>query len=57
METQENDFVEEEKIKKIDSKKIDNNQSLPIKEEKLKEKLIIVKKNDTFSKIITGTFG
>ena len=51
-EIQKNDFVEEEKIKKIDSKKIDNKQSLPVKEEKLKEKLIIVKKNDTFSKII-----
>ena len=40
-ETQKNDFVQEEKIKKIDIKKIDNKQSPPIKEEKLKEELII----------------
>ena len=55
-ETQKNDFVQEEKIKKIDIKKIDNKQSPPIKEEKLKEELIIVKKNDTFSKIINPYF-
>ena len=55
-EIQKNDFVEEEKIKKIDSKKIDKKQSLPVKEETLKEKLIIVKKNDTFSKIINPYF-
>ena len=55
-EIQKNDLVEEKKIKKINKKKIDNKQSLPIKEEKLKEKLIIVKKNDTFSKIINPYF-
>ena len=41
---QKNDFVKEEKIKKIDNKKIDNKQSISVKEEKLEEKLIIVKK-------------
>ena len=51
-----NDFVEKEKIKKIDSKKIDKKQSIPLKEEVLNEKLIIVKKNDTFSKIIRPFF-
>ena len=51
-----NDFVEKEKIKKIDSKKIDKIQKLPLKEDALNEKLIIVKKNDTFSKIISPYF-
>ena len=51
-ETKKNDFVDEEKIKKIDIKKIDNKQSPPIKEEKLKEELIIVKKMTLFQKLL-----
>ena len=52
-----NDFVEKEKTKLIDNKKIDKKKSIPIKkEEVLNEKLIIVKKNDTFSKIISPYF-
>ena len=52
-----NDFVEKEKTKLIDNKKIDKKKSIPIKkEEVLNEKLIIVKKNDTFSKIIRPFF-
>ena len=43
-EIQKNNLIEEEKIEKIDIKKINNKQSLPVKEENLKEKLIIVKK-------------
>ena len=56
IEIPENDFVEKEKIKKIDIKKTDKKQKLPLKQERLKEKLIIVKKNDTFSKIINPYF-
>ena len=36
-ETQKKNLIEEEKIEKIDIKKINNKQSLPVKEEKLKE--------------------
>ena len=50
-----NDFVEKEKIKKIDSKKIDKKQALPLKEEGLNEKLIIVKKMILFQKSLVLT--
>ena len=48
-----NDFVEKEKTKLIDNKKIDKKKSIPIKkEEVLNEKLIIVKKMILFQKLL-----